>query len=92
MRNEEVRELIESFRRRHDVKIDQLAKLFDSEGGFGIFDLASQVLGDPISAADWLTSSHFGLNGAVPAVAALDAHGREAVRTYLQQIEYCVYV
>ena len=92
MMNDQARELIESLRRRLGAKIEQLTQLFESECGLEIFDLASQVLGDPISAADWLTSGHVGLNGAVPAVAALDADGREAVRTYLQQIEYGVYV
>lgn len=92
MTNEQVSELIGALRSRHELRIEQLSKLFESAEGSGVFELASQVLGDPISAADWLTKSHLGLNGGVPAVVALEPDGHEAVETYLQQIEYGVYV
>lgn len=92
MINEQASQVIDAFRRRNEARTEQLKKLFESDEGFEIFELASQVLGDPIGAANWLTSGHFGLDGGIPAVVALNADGREAVRTYLQQIEYGVYV
>lgn len=92
MTNEQASELIEGLRRRHEAKIEQLTKLFESEDGRRVFDLASKVIGNPISAADWLTRGQIGLDGAIPAVVALDVQGRDSVRTYLQQIEYGLYV
>lgn len=92
MTNEKATELIDVLTRRHQEKIEQLTKLFDSEGGLGVFDLASKVIGNDVSAADWLTSGQVGLNGAIPAAVAVDPEGCEAVRTYLQQIDYGVYV
>lgn len=92
MNEQATSELIDALTRRHYDKIEQLMKLFESEGGPGVFDLASKVIGNPISAADWLTTGQVGLDGAIPAVVALDAQGRDSVRTYLQQIEYGLYV
>ena len=92
MTNEQASELIDVLTRRHQDEIEQVRKLLESEGGFGVFDLASKVMGNPIAAADWLTRGQFGLNGAIPAAVALDPAGRETVRTYLQQIEYGVFV
>ena len=92
MTPEKLDEMISDMTRQHQKRIDQLTNLFGSAGGPEIFELAEKVMGPGINAADWLTSGQIGLNGAVPAVVALDSDGHERVKTYLIQIEYGVYV
>lgn len=92
MSEEQLAEIISDMTRRHQERVEQLMKLFDSDGGPEIFELAEKVLGRGVSAAYWLTEGQIGLNGAVPAVVALDSAGQEMVKTYLMQIEYGIYV
>lgn len=92
MTDDQVRELIDILHGRHELKIAQLMRFLESEGGSDLFNLASSVLGDAVKAADWLTSGQIALAGATPASVALHAEGYEAVRTYLQQIEHSVFV
>ena len=85
-------EVIDVWMCGHPEKVDQLQNLCGSEGGIRIFKLASKVMGNGINAANWLTRGQIGLNGAIPAVVALSPEGRKAVRTYLIQIHYGVYI
>ena len=62
MTNDQFSELIDALARRHQVKIRQLTDLVERDGGFEILDLASKVLGDVISAADWLTSGQISIS------------------------------
>lgn len=50
MTNDQANELFDALRRRHDTKVAQLRKLFDSDDGTEIFDLASKVLGSRLGA------------------------------------------
>ena len=92
MTGERLGEIISDMTRRHEIRIEQLTNLFSSVGGPDMFELTEKVIGPGVSAAHWLTSGQPGLNGAVPAVVALDSEGQERVKTYLKQIEYGVYV
>lgn len=92
MTGEKLGEIISDMTRHHQERIDQLTNLFASAGGPEIFELAEKVMGPGTEAANWLTSGQIGLNGAVPAVVALDSEGHERVKAYLIQIEYGVYV
>lgn len=83
---------IATLTRRQQERIDQLTTLFENDGGPEVIELALQVIGEGFGAADWLTSGQLGLNWAIPAVVALSLEGRDAVITYLKQIEYGVYV
>lgn len=85
-------ELIATLTRRQQERIDQLTTLYENDGGPEVIGLALQVIGEGFGAADWLTSGQLGLNWAIPAVVALSLEGRDAVITYLKQIEYAVYV
>lgn len=85
-------EVIDAWTCCNREKVDQLNNLCRSEGGARIFKLASKVMGNGILAAEWLTRGQIGLNGAIPAVVALSPEGRKAVRTYLVQIRFGVYI
>ena len=80
-------DLIDDMTRRHQEKMDQLTNLFASVGGPSVLELAIEVIGNGMNAAEWLTSGQIELNGAVPAIVALEPEGREAVVTYLRQID-----
>jgi putative toxin-antitoxin system antitoxin component (TIGR02293 family) len=53
---------------------------------------ATSVFGDDKRARQWMRDPAFGLDRQVPAALIATAEGAELVDTYLDQIEYGVYV
>jgi hypothetical protein len=92
MTAEQLGELLSELSVRHQRSVGQLTTLFASAEGPSLLELAAKIIDPGAAAADWLTSSHVGLNGNVPAVVALDPRGCEKVMTYRMQIEHGVYV
>ncbi|QIK95796.1 DUF2384 domain-containing protein [Sphingomonas sp. HDW15A] len=92
MTAEQLDELISEMTRRHRTSVEQLTRMLATDEGSNVYELAAKVAGPGVRAADWLTTAQIGLGGAVPAVLALEADGRERVMTFLMQIDQGVFV